>query len=278
MLSISQLLHPSQPQVLVAAHLGAWRWAPENSLAAIDEAVSLGADIVELDVRATRDGVLVLMHDATIDRMTDGSGAIAACSYGELRQRRLRASDGGTTPLTGQRVPTLAAALEAARGRIAVNIDTKDEQLLDPVAAFVVAAGLQDQLFVKATIAQADDIERVRLSPFFGHVPFVPMMRACNDAFTHDLQAMAELHCPMVEAGFDSLAALEAGLGELQRQQARLWVNTIDCSHSLNFNDSTAATAPDAVWGRLLQAGVGAIQTDDVGPLLAYLRACGRHA
>jgi len=276
MLSVTELLHPSHQRVLVAAHRGAWRWAPENSLPAIDEAVALGADIVELDVRATADDVLVLMHDADLARMTTLAGLVSHTPYAALRQARLKAGDGGADAVaTSHAVPTLAQALEASRGRITVNIDTKDMALADRIAQAVVAAGLCDQVFVKATVTAPAHLQQVSASPFFGRVPFVPITQALPGRFAHDLQWMQALGCPMYEVAFTELQALRAGLPELQRQQARLWVNTIDCSHSLDFCDSRARSNPDAVWGLLIDLGVGAIQTDEVDRLVAYLQARG---
>jgi glycerophosphoryl diester phosphodiesterase len=277
MLPITELLHPSNPRVLVAAHRGAWRWAPENSIPAIDEAVALGADIVELDVRASADGVLVLMHDATLDRMTTLQGAVKDTPYAHLREARLRGSDGGPDhAVTTHAVPTLSQALEAARDRIAVNIDTKDPVLADRIAQLVVVAGLCEQVFVKATVTAPEHLGHITASPYFGRVPFVPMTQAVPGRFVQDLQWMQALACPMYEVGFNDLDTLAGGISLLRQQQARLWVNTIDCSHSLDFNDSHARNRPDAVWGRLVDLGVGAIQTDDVDLLVSYLSAQGQ--
>jgi glycerophosphoryl diester phosphodiesterase len=276
-LSIPELLHPRNERVLVAAHRGAWTWAPENSLAAIDEAIAHGADIVECDVRATRDGVLVLMHDGTVDRMTDRLGRLEDMSWSELRRARLKARAGGAdAPLTSSRPPTLSEALECARGRIVVNIDTKADALADRVAQAVVSSGMTDQVFVKAAVAGPADVASVRASPFFRHVPFVPMMKTRAGALVADLQRLESLGCPMFEVEFADISDLSSARPEFDRQQARLWVNTIDVSHSLDLNDRRALADPDAVWGALLQAGVGAIQTDTVEPLVAYLEARGR--
>jgi len=62
--------------VLVVAHRGCWKATAENSLAAIEACIALGVDVVELDARRTVDGALVLMHDATVDRMTNGHGRV----------------------------------------------------------------------------------------------------------------------------------------------------------------------------------------------------------
>ena len=115
------LSDPDTDQVLVVAHRAYWRsMAPENSLAAIDSAIRLKMDMVELDVWKTKDGELVLMHDPTVDRTTDGSGRIADMTLAELRQLRLKDKDG---KLTEHRVPTLEEALLLAKDRIMINLD-----------------------------------------------------------------------------------------------------------------------------------------------------------
>jgi glycerophosphoryl diester phosphodiesterase len=274
---LSRLLNPSNPRVLVAAHRGAWHRAPENSLAAIDDAIGLGVDIVECDVRATRDGVLVLMHDDTADRMTTARGAIAGLDWAELGASWLRDGAGGAeAAITGERPATLADALVRARDRVILNIDTKVEALAGQVAEAVIDAGMADQVFVKAFVDTEEDIEAARSSPFFGRVPFVPMLRPPSGQLTAELRRLAPLRCPMAEVAFTALEELETARAELARLQARLWVNTIQVSHSLDLNDARALADPDAVWGRLLSAGAGAIQTDEAGALVAYLEARGR--
>jgi glycerophosphoryl diester phosphodiesterase len=271
------LLRAGDPRVLVAAHRGAWEPAPENSLAAIAAAVDVGADIVELDVRATADEVLVLLHDATLDRTSNGRGALHTYRHADLRGLTLRQGNGHGKPLmTGEAPPTLASALEAARDRIIVNVDAKEPHLAERIARFVVAAGMSHQVFVKAEVAGLQDIERVRRNPVFRKVPFVPMISARRGRFADDLRALQVLDCPMVEVSFSALDDLAEGRDELRRQGARLWVNTIAVSHSLDYNDARALREPDAVWGPLLDIGVGAIQTDEVPQLLKYLQSKGR--
>ena len=64
--------------VFVVAHRGDWRHAPENSIGAIEKAAAMGVDMVEIDIQKTKDGNFILMHDGNIDRMTDGTGSVAA--------------------------------------------------------------------------------------------------------------------------------------------------------------------------------------------------------
>ncbi|WP_245603569.1 glycerophosphodiester phosphodiesterase family protein, partial [Salinispora cortesiana] len=108
----------------VVAHRGHWRAAPENSLTAIDLAVRAGVHVVEIDVRRTADGHLVLMYDSTVDRTTDGTGAVSELALAEVKQLRLKRGLGGSqAPLTEERVPTLAEAMAQVRGRAMVNLD-----------------------------------------------------------------------------------------------------------------------------------------------------------
>ena len=115
---------------LFFAHRGGSLLAPENTFVAFDRGAALGADALELDIHATRDGALVVIHDPTLDRTTDGTGPVAARTLDELR--RLDAgyrftSDGGATyPYRGQgiTIPTLRAVYERYPTH-RVNIDIK---------------------------------------------------------------------------------------------------------------------------------------------------------
>ncbi|MEM7658856.1 MAG: glycerophosphodiester phosphodiesterase family protein, partial [Bacteroidota bacterium] len=77
-----RLQHPTKDHVLAVSHRGDWRYAPENSLMAVQRCIDLGVDIVEIDVRMTKDGHLVAMHDKTVDRTTNGSG----CQISRLKK------------------------------------------------------------------------------------------------------------------------------------------------------------------------------------------------
>lgn len=259
-------------RTLIAAHRGSWRSAPENSLAALRAAIDEGADIVELDVRATCDGVLVLLHDPTLDRTSTARGRVADAHFSEVRHAVLKMGGATRQPLvSGERLPTLSQALEMARDRIVVNLDIKAPTQTEAISRLVLASGMATQVFVKAQIDSEADVARTRAHPLFGRVAFVPMMHARPGLFTSQLRAMAPLRPPMYEVSFAALDDLRDGLPELRRQGARLWVNTIEASYSVDFHDRRALQDPDGVWGALLDCGVGAIQTDEVRSLSAYL-------
>lgn len=99
---------------------------PENSLKALDQAIIAGAEIVEIDVRSTLDGVLVLMHDKTIDRTTNGSGTLSNISYEQLKEYKLKDAKGNVTE---ESVPTLEEALKQGKGKIYFNLDIANKDI-----------------------------------------------------------------------------------------------------------------------------------------------------
>ena len=105
------------------AHRGASQRAPENTLPAFEIAVELGADGVELDVQRTADGELVVIHDETVDRTTNGTGAVARLTSDEIRALDASA---GLPGFGGTRVPTLRQVMELLRGTgLQVNVELK---------------------------------------------------------------------------------------------------------------------------------------------------------
>ncbi len=128
-------------QILVGAHAGARCYAPENTLAAIEIAIRQGAYRVELDVRHTRDGHIVLMHDETVDRTTDGSGRVADLTLEEVQ--RLHA--GGTEP-----VPTLEEVLRIARGRCKLLIEIKEERIADEVVRLIERSRMAEECAISS--------------------------------------------------------------------------------------------------------------------------------
>jgi glycerophosphoryl diester phosphodiesterase len=106
---------------LVVAHRGASSSHPENTLVSFEAAVAVGADVIELDVRMSNDGVAVVMHNADVSATTDGTGYVHELSLAQLK--RLDASHGIGAPTS---VPTLDEALELLSGRIGLDIEVKN--------------------------------------------------------------------------------------------------------------------------------------------------------
>lgn len=124
---------------LVCAHRGRSGVFPENTMAAYEAAVEVGADFMELDVRRTADGEIVCIHDPTVDRTTDGSGEVAEMTLAEVQ-----ALDAGSwigDEFTGERVPLLRQVLEQIAPRLVVDIEIKQREIADQVARMVQETG-----------------------------------------------------------------------------------------------------------------------------------------
>jgi glycerophosphoryl diester phosphodiesterase len=278
------------PTVLVVAHRGAWHHAPENSLPAIEAAIGLGCDMVEIDVRRTSDGVMVLMHDTTLERTTTGRGEIDQMSFAEVRRLRLLAADGSPTEL---RVPTLEEAFETCRGRIMVNVD-KAGSFLDEVLQLATRKGMIDHVVVKSRAAP-EDIPSLRqrlrsngqasdaIDPAIAFMPIVVFHTESRDAALGTLRRYGQTDAvrgpPALEVvmrGRETGDRLAAVLPQASGLGYRLWVNSLWDSISGGRSDPEALRHPDEVWGWMLDAGVTVIQTDEPAALLDYLRRRGR--
>lgn len=101
--------------------------APENTLAAMERAVQLGVDILEMDVRETKDGELVILHDETVDRTTNGKGYVKDLTLAEIK--KLDAGGWFSSKFAGEKVPTLREALQFIAGRALPDIDFKSGNL-----------------------------------------------------------------------------------------------------------------------------------------------------
>jgi glycerophosphoryl diester phosphodiesterase len=113
--------------LLVIAHRGFSGAAPENTLIAFKRAIEVGSDMIELDVHLSKDGEVVVIHDDTLDRTTNGRGKVANYTLKELRQ--LDAGSWFGAQFSGEKIPTFKEVLESSRGRTLVNIELKTGDL-----------------------------------------------------------------------------------------------------------------------------------------------------
>jgi glycerophosphoryl diester phosphodiesterase len=125
-------------QVDNVAHRGATAYAPENTIAGFDLAVDMKADYIEIDVQRSKDGELVLIHDTTVNRTTDGTGKV-----GDLTFEQLRSLDAGSSKgkeFTGELIPTFEEILDRYRGKVGILIELKAPELYPGVEEQVAEA------------------------------------------------------------------------------------------------------------------------------------------
>jgi glycerophosphoryl diester phosphodiesterase len=151
------MLNPQQKfPVLVIAHRGASGECPENTLAAFQRAMDLGADMLECDVQCSRDGTVVVMHDARVDRTTNGHGWVRCLPWRDLKQLDAGAWFGAA--FRGERLPALEDLLALTAGKVLLNIEIKRAILQAPhirsiaekVATLIARGNLQKTVLVSS--------------------------------------------------------------------------------------------------------------------------------
>ena len=274
---LAEIADPSSKHVVVVSHRGDWRNYPENSIPAIESVIRMGVDMVELDVKMTKDSVLVLMHDKTINRMTNGKGQVSDITYDSLMTFTMRRAHNVVTDTI--KVPTLRQALLCCKDRILVNVDHAYPYYKE-IVALTEELGVTGQVLMKGK----SSIEQVRedMSKNENNLLYMPIV----DINKPQGQT---LFSEYVESGTVPMAfevcwqepgeELDNCLAEIRRMGSRIWVNTLWPSLCGGFgNDDDAALAdPTLVYGRHIQAGASMIQTDRPELLLNYLRSIGRH-
>jgi glycerophosphoryl diester phosphodiesterase len=182
-------------------HRGAAGHAPENTMASFEAALRLGADAVELDVRPCRDGELVVIHDAAVDRTTDGKGEVAALTLDEIR--RLDAGARFFGAFRNERIPTLRETLAWAAGRTELVVEIKGDPHPRP--------GVEEQ--VVRLIADHGMVDRVMVISF--HHPSLRRVRELEPG----------LATGMLYTGFlaDTVAAAGAAGADCARPMWRDW-------------------------------------------------------
>lgn len=255
-----------------APHHGDYRSSPENSLEGIARCIAIGVDVAEVDVRRTHDGYLVLMHDETVDRTTDGHGAVGDLSLSQIRALRLREDEGGiSAAVTGASIPTLDEALAAAKGRIVLNLDVQ-AGLYAETGAAVRRSGQQDGVILK----QPAGVGSPALAdvPPFNDIAFMPVLVGTGDLPAIAGHQMTARNRPVaVELPRMTAASLPSLAVFARKAGVRLWINSLWEGFVAGMGgDVDALRFPDAVWGRMRSAGVSVIQTDEPEALLRYLK------
>jgi glycerophosphoryl diester phosphodiesterase len=224
------------PRPRIAHHRGASRYASENTLPALEKAIRLGADLVEFDIRTTRDGRPVLLHDARLDRTTDGRGPVRDRSEAEVR--RLDAGSWFGRPFRGTPVPTLDDFLAAAGRRVELYVDAKDiapEALVDALTRH----GLTERAVVYQSVEYLEKLRAI--------APTIRRMPPLGDPKRLD-EIVERVRPHAVDARWSILSK-----------------DLIDRCHTrgvLVFSDALGLNESIASYRRAIRDGIDVIQTD----------------
>lgn len=138
---------------LVIAHRGASAFAPENTMAAFKRASEIGADAIELDAKLTKDGVIAIIHDRSLDRTTTGNGRVNSINFREIRE--LDAGKKFSKEFEGERVPSLREVFEYTANRIRVNVELTNyssvwDNLPEKVIELVTEFGIENEILISS--------------------------------------------------------------------------------------------------------------------------------
>jgi glycerophosphoryl diester phosphodiesterase len=257
------------PSPRVIAHRGGNGLWPENTLRAFGQAAALGVDVLEMDLRRTRDGEIVALHDDTVDRTTNGHGAVAAMSLADLKRLdagyRWTADNGATYPFRGQgiSIPSLREVLQALPGaKLNLEIKPGDPGMAQPLCELIVGQGAQ----LRVAVVSA---EQAAIDAFRKACPKVATGASRDEAVWFVRLSEFSLH-PLYRPAAHALQIPErVGSHEV------LTPGLVRDAHRLNLKLEIWTVNNPSDMRRLLSMGVDGIMTDFPDRLLALLQRPG---
>jgi glycerophosphoryl diester phosphodiesterase len=182
---------PLSPDPQHIAHRGGPVYAPENTMAAFRHAIEAGVDWLEFDVQRTRDGVLVVIHDETVDRTTDGTGKVADLTWDQIQEL-----DAGK----GEGVPTFEQVIHLAKQEGVGLMPEAKSPYLYPKIEMEIAAALEAEDYVDTTVLQSFEPEAlVSVRQMIPGLPVCPLFGLWQFDLGDPQPSDAEFVCPMAE-------------------------------------------------------------------------------
>lgn len=245
------VLPAAKNKLVVIAHRGNHVNVPENSLASYEEAIKSGADYVEIDLRTSKDGMLMILHDATVDRMTNGQGNVADKTWAELQSLQLK-NPKADDP-TAYRIPEFREVLRLCKNRIYIYLDFKNADVAETWKQ-IQAEGMEKQIVVY--LNKVPDYKKWR-----SVAPQMPLMTSLFDEVKNKDQLRYFLGQVKIEA-LDNIYDKEM-VQAAQSDGVSVWLDV-----------QSPSEGPEA-WNNALQKGVNGIQTDQPEVLVKYLTTNG---
>lgn len=262
--ALSRKNHP----FFAAAHRGICGDVPENSLAAFQECLKQNIYLIEVDIQRSKDGHLVIMHDITVNRMTDGKGRISELTLEQLQTFSLKEKSGGIdAKLTDEKIPTLKEVLALAKGRAMFNLD-KAWEYREELYDLVEQADAFDHVLLKSgePIEQVIEFLKSKEKPLH-------YMHKIQDSTLHELDALLNRVSPLaIEILFanETDEVISKPILSKMRSCSNVWGNALDNGGNAHHTDSLSLLEPDKGWGWLLDRGINIIQTDYAVELMHY--------
>lgn len=267
---IAQLHQASDKKVMVITHRGDWRNAPENSLRAYQLSIALGVDMIEVDLAKTSDGVVVIMHDQTIDRTTDGKGKPSDYTLAELKKFHLRNGLGRPTTHT---IPTLEEVMLLAKGKVLVNLD-KSYPYYNEAFAVLQKTGTLDQALFKTDVTYPEI--KQKYPAILNRLTFMAVVDLDKPNAKQVIEEYQQNIKPVAfELNFaQDTSSLLTNNKFINANGAKIWYNSLWSSLNGGHEDDLAfdeGNTKDS-WDWLISHGATMLQTDRPAELLDYLR------
>jgi glycerophosphoryl diester phosphodiesterase len=256
-------------EVLVAAHRCSWRTAPENSIQALKDCIEMGVDIAEIDLKLTKDNQLIIMHDKTIDRTTDGKGKPQDYTLEEIKKFRLKAATGHSTR---HAIPTFEEMLLVAKNKILVNID-KGYPYFEQAMGIVRRLNMTQQVIYNVS----NDLPYDSVCAQYGKIDSLLYLMVVVNPSNPNSDAIIKSYKSHKRTIIQTVFATDtvrilARIPEIHKTNA-VWFNALWPEHSAGHDDDIAVEEkkPDETWGWLIKKGANIIQTDRPKELVKYI-------
>lgn len=262
-------------ELLVVSHRGDWRNAPENSLQAIRNCIEMGVDMVEIDLKKTKDGHLVLMHDRLINRTMNGKGNAEDYTLAELKAMNLK---NGAGCKTRHKIPTFEEVMLLCKGKIMVNVD-KGYDYFKEAYAILEKTGTVDQCVMKASLPY--DKVKAENGEVLDKMIFMPVVNLHKEGAEAIIDSYLEHMRPVAfELVFDNDSSeVQRLIKKVRDSGAKIFINTLWPELCGGHDDDRAVELrqPEESWGWVVKQGAKLIQTDRPALLLKYLEGKKLH-
>lgn len=261
-------LKNNQEKVFIVSHRGNWRNAPENSILAIQNSIKMGVDMVEIDVRETKDGKLILMHDETLDRTTNGTGYVSDWILSDLKKLNLKDHLGNLTPY---KIPTLREALGVSKDKIWVNLDNKNDSNFDKCFQVITETKAEKQILIKGakTLSEVQS----EFESYLDRIRFMPIVNLSESNFRSIVREYVSSDNPPIAIEFiipsDTISFIQE-FKSLRELGINVWVNSLWPDMCGGHHDD-AAINDIRTYDWYIENGINIIQTDRPQLLMKYL-------
>jgi len=254
--------------VMIFAHRGNWRNSAENSIQAFQDCINEGLDGIEVDLQMTKDSVLVIMHDETLDRTTTGSGKVSDYTIDELRKLRLLNPIGVKTRQT---IPTFEQVLLLAKDKILIQVD-KWKAYGQQVADLAKKYNCERQIILRTT--DNSKATKQKYGNLLDNLIVMPVL-VCKggNVDEENLQDFIKNYSsPVMSFSFirEDYPVLRK-IKNLQEMGYRIWFNSLWDTFNAGHDDELAVTDPDNSYGWLINHGANIIFSDNPILLKKYL-------